>query len=189
LENSAPGRIHDLASAGGERAATGSLEISVGHHRPGSVADRGLVRSAVTEEFFVTAGGTVMFAITAPFDGSPFPDDSAVHATFTVVAKKQLTYDEAQARKDRGVQFLRDVVGDDDAADNLDDEDLDSYIERKHITIVNEGARKMANGTLDPRTKQELLDEIDDLQSQLDAINDILNPPDDDYYYDDDDQD
>ena len=37
----------------------------------------------------------------------------------------------------------------------------------------------MANGNSDPRTKQELLDEIDDLQSQLDAISDIVNPPDD----------
>ena len=43
------------------------------------------------------------------------------------------------------------------------------------------------NGGADPRTKAELLDEIDDLQSQLDAINDILNPPsdDDDEDYDD----
>ena len=48
----------------------------------------------------------------------------------------------------------------------------------------------MANGNGDPRTKAELLDEIDDLQNQLDAINDILNPPsdddDDDYDADDD---
>ena len=48
----------------------------------------------------------------------------------------------------------------------------------------------MANGASDPRTKQELLDEIDDLQSQLDAIGDIINPPDDEEdddgdYYDD----
>jgi hypothetical protein len=103
--------------------------------------------------------------------------DNAAHATFTGVAKKELTLDEAQARKDRGVQFLRDVAGDNDAADSLDDEDLDSYIERKHITIVNEGARKMANGTW---TKQQLLDEISDLQSQLDAIADIVAPEDED---------
>jgi hypothetical protein len=106
------------------------------------------------------------------------------------VAKKALTYDEAQARKDKGVQFLRDVVGDDDAADNLDDEDLDSYIERKRITLIDNPAKrspKMANGNADPRTKSELLDEIDqlqqdnaDLQDQLDAIADIVTPPDED---------
>jgi hypothetical protein len=45
----------------------------------------------------------------------------------------------------------------------------------------------MANGNGDPRTKSELLDEIDDLQNQLDAVNDILNPPDGDDDYDDDD--
>jgi hypothetical protein len=54
----------------------------------------------------------------------------------------------------------------------------------------------MANGNSDPRTKGDLLDEIDelaqenqDLQDQLDAISDILNPPengDDDSDYDDD---
>ena len=49
----------------------------------------------------------------------------------------------------------------------------------------------MPNGNVDPRTKAELLDEIGELQSQLDAINDILNPPpeDDDDDTDDDDQD
>ena len=83
----------------------------------------------------------------------------SIPATIEHVAK-QLTEEKAQARKDKGVQFLRDVVGDDDAADNLDDEDLDSYIERKHIQIVNKGASKMANGNADPRTKSELLDEI-----------------------------
>ena len=38
-----------------------------------------VLRPAVTEEFFVTPGGTVMFAITAPFDGSPFLDDLRNH--------------------------------------------------------------------------------------------------------------
>ena len=58
--------------------------------------------------------------------------------------------------------------------------DLDEYAEHKNIQIVNRGEKAtMANGNSDPRTKQELLDEIDDLQSQLDAISDIVNPPDD----------
>jgi hypothetical protein len=100
---------------------------------------------------------------------------------------KQYTADQVQAKKDKAVQFLRDVVGDDDKADEFDDMDVDEYAEHKKIQIVNQGVKTMANGNSDPRTKQELLDEIDDLQTQLDAIADILNPPDDDQ--DDDDQD
>jgi hypothetical protein len=101
---------------------------------------------------------------------------------------KQYTADQVQAKKDKAVQFLRDVVGDDDRADEFDDMDLDEYAKRKHIQIVNSGRnRRMANATSDPRTKQELLDEIEDLQSQLDAISDIVNgPPDDEDDEDDD---
>ena len=91
---------------------------------------------------------------------------------------KEYTADQVQAKKDKAVQFLRDVVGDDDKADEFDDMDLDEYAEHKNIQIVNRGEKaNMANGNSDPRTKQELLDEIDDLQSQLDAISDIVNPP------------
>jgi hypothetical protein len=101
---------------------------------------------------------------------------------------KQYTADQVQAKKDKAVQFLRDVVGDDEKADEFEDMDLDEYAQGKHIQIINPGRnRRMANGTSDPRTKQELLDEIDDLQSQLDAISDIINPPDDEDEDDDDD--
>jgi hypothetical protein len=102
---------------------------------------------------------------------------------------KEYTAEQVQAKKGKAVQFLRDVMGDDDKADEFDDMDLDEYVEHKKIQIVNRGVKTMANGNSDPRTKQELLDEIDDLQTQLDAINDILNPRDDDYGDEDDDQD
>ena len=100
---------------------------------------------------------------------------------------KQLTADQVQAKKDRAVQFLRDVVGDDDKADAFDDMDLDEYAEHKRIEIVNRGKRSLnMAGNGNGRTKQDLLDEIDDLQQenqalqdQLDAIADIVSPPDD----------
>jgi hypothetical protein len=105
---------------------------------------------------------------------------------------KQLTADQVQAKKDKAVQFLRDVVSDDDRADEIEDEDLDSYAERKHIQIINPRRNTtMANGN--GRTKQDLVGEIADLrdenqalQDQLDAISDILAGPEDE---DDDDQD
>jgi hypothetical protein len=104
------------------------------------------------------------------------------------VAKKSLTADQVSAKQAKAVQFLRDVVGDDDKADQFEDMDLQEYSDHKGITIANQGETKMANGNgnSDPRTKAELLDEIDqlqqdnqDLQDQLDAIADIVTPPDD----------
>ena len=61
-----------------------------------------------------------------------------VHATVTSVAK-QFTADQVQAKKDKAVQFLRDVVGDDDRADEFEDMSLDEYAEDKGIEIVNQG--------------------------------------------------
>jgi hypothetical protein len=120
------------------------------------------------------------------------------------VASKILTREQAQSRKDAAVRFAENVLGDPDKADDIESEDLDDWIERKKITLVdNTGKRslRMANGNGggDPRTKPELLDEIDqlqqdnqDLQDQLDAIADIVAPPDeadeDEDYEDDDDQ-
>jgi hypothetical protein len=94
---------------------------------------------------------------------------------------KALTREQVQAKKDKAVQFLRDVVRDDDKADEFDDMDVEAYAERKHIQIINpRRSTGMPNG--DPRSKSELLDEIDqlqqenqDLQDQLDAISDIIS--------------
>jgi hypothetical protein len=117
------------------------------------------------------------------------------------VASKILTREQAQARKDAAVRFAENVLDDPDKADDIESEDLDDWIERKRITLIdNTGKRslkKMANGNGDPRTKAELLDEIDqlqqdnqDLQDALDAVADIVAPGDDtgddDSDYDDD---
>jgi hypothetical protein len=114
---------------------------------------------------------------------------------------KTLTADQLQARKDKAVRFLRDVLDDPERADEVEDEDLEDYAERRKIAIVNLGkSNGMANGGNggNGRTKQDLLNEIDelqqenqDLQDQLDAIGDIIATPDDDMDDDDggDDQD
>jgi hypothetical protein len=49
---------------------------------------------------------------------------------------KALTYDQVESRKDRGVEGLR-RMGADENADNLDDESVEDFAERKKITIVN----------------------------------------------------
>ena len=101
--------------------------------------------------------------------------------------KSPLTVDQVQAKKDKAVQFLRDVVHDDDKADDYEAMDLFDYADHKGITIANQGEMKMPSGNGDPRTKTELLDTIDeltqdnqDLQAALDAISDIVSPDDGD---------
>lgn len=104
------------------------------------------------------------------------------------MASKILTREQAQSRKDAAVRFAQNVLDDPDKADDIESEDLDDWIGRKRITLIdNTGKRslKMANGNA--QTKQDLLDQIADLQdendalqSQLDAISDIICDDDDD---------
>jgi hypothetical protein len=116
----------------------------------------------------------------------------------STVASKILTREQAQSRKDQAVRFAENVLDDPDKADDIESEPLDDWIERKKITLVDNtgkrSLRKMANG----ETKQDLMDQIADLQdendflqSQLDAISDVLAEPadggDDDDAADDDD--
>ena len=111
------------------------------------------------------------------------------------MASKILTRDEAQKRKDQAVRFADNFLNDPDKADDIEDESLDDWIERKGITLINPERRlnAMANGG---QTKQDLLDQIDelqqenqDLQDQLDAICDIVAPAPEDEDTDDDGED
>jgi hypothetical protein len=107
---------------------------------------------------------------------------------------KSLTREQLQSRKDKAIRFLEDVLNDPERAAEVENENLESYADRRNIEIVNSGRTKsMANGG-NGRSKQDLLDEIQnlraenqDLQDALDAVADIVLPPDDGD--DDDDQD
>ena len=70
-----------------------------------------------------------------------------------------VTYDQVEARKEKAVRFLRDVVGDDDRADEVEDESVEDYADRKGLVIKNPQRRTtdMANGD----TKADLQDAID----------------------------
>jgi hypothetical protein len=94
------------------------------------------------------------------------------------VASKILTRDQAQSLKDKAVRFAENVLDDPDLADDIADDSLDDWGERKKITLIDnpvERSLKMANGNGDPRTKAELLDEIDRLQDQVDDLEDALD--------------
>jgi hypothetical protein len=94
---------------------------------------------------------------------------------------KTLTRDQLQSRKDKAVRFVQDVLQDPERADEIADESLESYAERRKIALVNPVRRRDAI-----MTKQELLGRVQDLedenqqlQDQLDAVADIVNPDDD----------
>jgi hypothetical protein len=96
---------------------------------------------------------------------------------------KSMAREQLQSRKDKAARFVRDVLGDSERADEIEDEDLEDYAELRRIQLTNSERTSMAN-VADSRTKADLLDEIDqleqenaDLQDQLDAIADIVVPP------------
>src|SRR5215831_19181247 len=96
---------------------------------------------------------------------------------------KALTYEQVAERKRRAEEFLRTVKEDDERADEV----AEDYAERRHFEIIDNSPRRRNQKMADNRTRQDLLDQIgdlqdenDSLQSQLDAISDILDVDDDD---------
>jgi DNA-binding ferritin-like protein len=93
---------------------------------------------------------------------------------------KVLTREQLQSRKEKAVRFLRDVKGEPDRADEVDDESLDSYAERRKIQLSNPTARrgsKMAQKSVEDYRDQvkELKQQIRDLEDQNQALNDKLD--------------
>jgi hypothetical protein len=60
-----------------------------------------------------------------------------------------LTWEDVEKRKAKGVRFLRNVVQDDDRADDLEDESLEDYAERKRFAVANPLAQ------MNPKTAKE----------------------------------
>jgi hypothetical protein len=96
-----------------------------------------------------------------------------------------MTYDRVAAKKDKAERFVRYALDDPDRADEIANESVESYADRKRL-VINPGrtSTNMANAS---QSKQDLLDQIADLQddndalqAQLDAIQDVLSGSDDD---------
>lgn len=104
---------------------------------------------------------------------------------------KALTRSQLESRKEKAVRFTRDVLGDPDRADEIADESLEDYAQRRKIQITNPTKRKSAiMATTKSKAELEaenadLRDENQKLQDQLDAVADIVAPEDEG---DDDDQ-
>ena len=99
---------------------------------------------------------------------------------------KYLTRDQLQSRKEQAVRFVRDVLGDPDRADEIADESLENYAQRRKIQITNPSKRRnaiMATTKSKADLQAEIADlkeENEELQDQLDTIADIVAPADED---------
>jgi hypothetical protein len=97
----------------------------------------------------------------------------------------ELTRDQLQTRKDKAVRFTRNVLDDPDRAQEIAEESLEDYAERRHIELTNSSKRRnasMARGKTKADLEQEiadLQDENSELQDRLDAVADLVSPDDD----------
>jgi len=82
------------------------------------------------------------------------------------VARKILTRDQAETAKNRAASFTRNVLNDDDRADEIEDESLDDWAEETGHTITN--PKKQENCMAQTSTTKA------DLQDTLDSIGDIV---------------
>ena len=90
---------------------------------------------------------------------------------------KTLTRKQLESRKAQAVRFTRDVLDDPDRAEEIEDESLEDYAERRHIQMQNpKGVRRMAIQTRREMLEriEELEQENEELQGQLDEIRDII---------------
>lgn len=100
---------------------------------------------------------------------------------------KTLTQRQLESRKAQAVRFTRDVLGDDDRADEIQNESLEDYAERRRIRLKNPTQQGKRYQRMPVKTRRELLDRIDeleteneDLQSKLDDIADLVAPEEED---------
>jgi len=96
---------------------------------------------------------------------------------------KVLTREQLQSRKEQAERFTRDVLGDEERADEIADEDLEDYAERRKIRLSNPTQwrkgkmpkrRELSRAELEDRVA-ELEAENEGLLDQLSAIGDILD--------------
>ncbi len=80
---------------------------------------------------------------------------------------KQLTRDQLQSRKAKAVRFVRDVLDDPERAEEIAEESLESYAERRGFEISNPRRTYMAKRR---KTVAELEVEIADLQEQVEDL-------------------
>jgi hypothetical protein len=87
---------------------------------------------------------------------------------------KALTSDQLQSRKDKAVRFLRNVLGDEDRADEVENESLEDYAARRRIQIINPATRRTANMTVKTKVQEPTADEL--LEQIAEKADEALDP-------------
>lgn len=98
---------------------------------------------------------------------------------------KVLTREQVESRKEKAERFTRDVLGDSERADEIANEDLEDYAERRRIELSNPPERrKVTMARKRVMSREEMMDKIDaleqenaELQEKLDDIGSILEEP------------
>ncbi len=111
-------------------------------------------------------------------DYSAFP--STARAPHNRSVKKVQTLEQVRKTKKKAVRFVRDVLGDNKHADELEDETPESYAQRKRVQIVNPKGKPMPRTRKDQEYIEQLEQENQDLRDQVDAISDIVNSDEED---------
>ena len=95
----------------------------------------------------------------------------------------KLNYDQVASRKDKAARFVRDVLRDELRAEEIEDESVEDYGERRRIDIVESNPRR-ADMALTKKQLDERLEELEaenaELEEKLDSILDIAEPEDED---------
>ncbi len=96
------------------------------------------------------------------------------------------TLDQVEAMKKKAVRFVRDVLGDDLRAEEIEAEDPEDYAARKRVEIIENPHRRYRHMPTTGPTKADLEDRVaelesenEDLRERLESISEIANDEDD----------
>ena len=90
-------------------------------------------------------------------------------------AKRAKTLEQLAAMKDKAVRFVRDVLDDPERADEIEDEDLFAYADRKGIAVLQENPNSRRTTMAGRMTRQELENRIDELEAENESLSEKLD--------------
>jgi hypothetical protein len=100
---------------------------------------------------------------------------------------KVKTLSQVEGSKAKAVRFVRDVLGDEDRAAEIEEESPESYAERKRIRIMETNPKRSTTMATAKPTRADLEQRVEELEAEnqelvdkLDSIADVINDDDSD---------
>ena len=84
------------------------------------------------------------------------------------------TLDQVEAMQKKAVRFVRDVLGDDVRAEEIEAEDPEDYAARKRVEIIENPHRRHRHMPTTGPTKAELEERVAELESENEELRDKL---------------